>query len=133
MSDLRRLLPVLLLSGSVAGCSRTERFAVDGVWERGPISGDHGGLIVLSLRDEGTHVTGVACRTSSGHLIYSDVAIDSPYPRVEYNFPSGCRFQGAFVSSDSIYGTWTCGVGLQPWYFRRAPASSYSSCAAALP
>jgi hypothetical protein len=131
-----RLASLVLAAGAVASCGHREAFPVDGVWFRGGVSGDHSGIVVLSLRLENERVVGQACRNDTGHLIYKDVPVDGPYPRVVFNDLYGCRFQGGVVSAEAIDGLRRCpgetGPG-QEWFFRRSVPSSYDECAAASP
>lgn len=129
----RRLTGLVLAAASVA-CGDRQSFPVDGIWMRGGVSGDHSGVIVLTLHQDGDRVVGLACHTDTGHLLYKDVPVAGPYPRVEFTEPSGCRFEGGLVSAELIDGRQTCpGDGGGPsfeWPFRRTTPTAYAECAA---
>ncbi len=64
-----------ILALMIACCSRDQTFPVDGAWLRGGISGDHFGVVVMLLRQEGNEVTGSACFTSDPSRPAGDGAI----------------------------------------------------------
>jgi hypothetical protein len=108
--------------------------SADGVWYRAGISGDHSGTVVMLLKQDGTNITGTACYTDTGHLIWKDVRVTGRNPRV--GFGQGiCHFDGAITSSDELGGTNICNNGTPPqdWFFHRVAQSAYDQCVNAGP
>jgi len=131
-----RFVCLMLSTATIVACEQRPRPPVDGVWFLAGVSGDHSGVIVLSLRQQGEEVTGLACRTDSGHLVYKDVPVAGEYPRIEFADLYGCRFQSSVASAETIEGWRKCpsemGQG-QEWFFRRTSPSAYDDCASASP
>jgi len=116
----------------LTSCGERIIFPVDGAWLRGGISGDHSGIIVMLLKQDGNNITGSACRTSSGHLIYRDTPVTGRYPRVGFQV-LGCQFEGGITSTDQLVGSNTCNDTTQQWFFQRASPSDYNACVNASP
>ena len=107
---------------------------MDGTWERGGISGDHFGFVVMQLADDGTRATGVVCYSESGHLIFRDVPASGSYPRIAFDRPGGGRFEGGVISPDAINGFFRLpNAGEQEWAFQRTSPSAYESCRTSRP
>src|SRR5436309_666448 len=108
-------------------CSRDQTFLVDGAWLRGGISGDHFGVVVMLLRQEGDEIAGSACFTNAGHLILRDLPVMGRYPSMTLVWNGG-HYTGRIVSNDTIDGLWEVNGLQQPWMFRRATLSEYEQC-----
>lgn len=80
-------LSVILVLGT--GCDQMPRITVDGLWERGGISGDHFGNYYLRLRNDGNEIAGFACRTSDVHVVFSDVPVHGDYPSLDFVVTAG--------------------------------------------
>jgi hypothetical protein len=86
----------------------------------------------MLLRQDGNDITGTACRTSSGHLIYRDTPVTGRYPRVGFQ-GFGCRFDGGIVSTDQLTGWNVCNDTKEQWFFQRVSLSEYQACVNAGP
>jgi hypothetical protein len=116
----------------IGACGHSQTYSMDGAWIRGGVSGDHFGIIVLLLREEDGRVTGTACRTSSGHLIFRDVPVTGRYPRLTFESGAG-RYAGGVISDEFINGFFQYPGGSQEWTFRRTSPSDYDACQSARP
>jgi hypothetical protein len=123
-----RVAGVVMLAASLPACHHRDVFPMDGTWARGGISGDHLGIYVMQVTVEGSRVTGVACRSSSGYLIFRDVPVTGRYPIVSFALPNGGRYEGAITSPDVIEGAALGSSPTQYWTFVRWPASAYDDC-----
>jgi hypothetical protein len=122
-----RVVYVVILAAWLPVCRHREVFPMDGTWARGGISGDHSGLYVMQITDEGSRVTGAVCHSSSGYLIFRDVPVTGRYPFVSFDLPSGNRYDGAITSPDLIEPV--LGSASTPyWKFTRSPAFVYDDC-----
>src|SRR5262245_38865221 len=57
-----------VLALALVGCH--DHFPMDGTWLRDGVSGDHFGIYILQITDDGTRVNGVACHSDGGYLIF---------------------------------------------------------------
>ncbi|HEY3119811.1 MAG TPA: hypothetical protein VGL15_04250 [Vicinamibacteria bacterium] len=105
---------------------------MDGTWRRGGVSGDHFGIIVIAIREAGDDISGTACRTSSGHLIFRDVPVTGRNPYVTFTLDGG-RYEGEIVSEELIDGLFQYAGGSQEWAFQRTALSEFEACQSALP
>jgi hypothetical protein len=120
----------LALLLTTIGCG--QQFPVDGVWLRGGVPGDHFGLVVLRLTQQGDQIAGTACETSDGHLVYRDVPVAGQYPSLTYSVSFG-NFVGDIVSDSEVQGQFGSGAGLEAWSFQRSTMDMYTRCVSALP
>jgi hypothetical protein len=116
----------------MAACGHSRKYSMDGTWIRGGISGDHFGIIVLLIKDEGAEVTGAACRTSSGHLIFRDVPVSGHYPYVSFVVGDG-RYTGGIISEEVITGSFERAGSSEEWRFQRTSPLEYQACQSARP
>ncbi len=121
-----------ILALIIISCGGDQTFPVDGAWLRGGVSGDHFGIVVMLLRQEGQEITGSACFTSSGHLIARDLPVTGRYPSMTLVVSDG-HYTGRIISNDTIDGLWEVNGLQQPWTFRRASVSEYEQCRNARP
>jgi hypothetical protein len=126
---LKRIAAAAIL---LTSCGHSQRFSMDGTWMRSGISGDHFGIVVLAIKDDGGPVTGTACRTSSGHLVFRDVPLSGHNPYVSFEALGG-RYTGGIISEEVITGSFQSAGGSQEWTFHRTPPSEFEACERALP
>lgn len=97
-------------------CDRTPHAVVDGLWERGGVSGDHFGNYYLDLRTNGGEISGSACRTSDVHLVFTQVPVHGDYPSLNFVVGAvqpccpqfiGARFTGEVAGEQTIVADFT--------------------------
>ena len=123
------LLPALV----VVACHDQEMFSMDGTWRRGGLGTDHSGFVVMRLEQQGDRVTGLLCRTESGHSIFRGQPVSGRYPRVEFEY-YGRRFEGGIVADDQIHGFLPVRPDFQEeWFFTRTSSDDFDRCQSAAP
>jgi hypothetical protein len=96
---------ITLLAALLSVSCQRARVPIDGVWDRGGVSGDHFGNYYLVLESAGDEISGHACRTSEGHIIFRDVPVQGDYPWLHFSVAPGFRFVGRVTSEYTIAGT----------------------------
>lgn len=103
---------------------------VAGSW-RAPGIGHSGQYFDLSLAQDGDTVSGVACSSDGGYLLFEGVPVTGELPDLTFVMPSGARFTGTFEDDrDQIAGDLGPGQGHIPLRFTR---TSDGRCTGAKP
>lgn len=102
--------------------------SVAGNW-RAPGIGHSGNYYELSLTQDGDAISGVACGSDSGFLLFADGLVSGDYPKVVFTDRRGATFSGKFEEDrDQIAGEY--GASRIPLRFTR---SDSGRCAGAKP
>lgn len=99
----------------LVACDHGPRVSVDGLWERGGVSGDHFGNYYLILQADGDDISGYACYTSYDSVLFHDVRVHGDYPSVTFTVGTGsydsccafyldARFDGRVTGNQTIEG-----------------------------
>lgn len=123
------LVAVLAVSGCAVFTGPSK--SVAGSW-RAPGIGHSGHYYDLSLTQSGNKVSGVACGSDGGFLLFEGAPVSGELPTVTFVEPSlGRRFAGTFEEDrDQIAGDFGFGSGHIPLRFVR---SDVGRCAGAKP
>ena len=86
---------------------------LSGLWVRGGVSGDHSGLYLIELEQDGRTLSGVACRLDGDQVIFSRAPVHGwlpahARPSVSFTVPpnapvdsyAGAEFTGRVVNGD---------------------------------
>jgi hypothetical protein len=130
-----RVRPIALaaaLAASACGLLTGPYKSIAGDW-RAPGIGHSGHYFDLSLTQSGDEVSGVACSSESGFLLFEGARVSGELPTVTFVVPStGARFAGKFEEDrDQIAGDLGFGSGHIPLRFVRSEDGG--KCAGAKP
>jgi hypothetical protein len=86
---------------------------LDGVWTARGI-GHTGQTFTMRLQQSGDTVSGMACETDGGILVFRDAPVRGDYPRVRFAVsPAGPSFSGRQDDTHDIVGTYSDGFDLR--------------------
>lgn len=118
----------------VVACASPSR-DIDGVWSSGGLSTDHFSYYHMVLRTNGDEISGRACRTGQGKLLYGGFTVTGDYPHLEFKGrgPSAGDLGEIFVGKydDGIIdGTWRNGLTgrTEQMQFKRAMSPLPEGC-----
>lgn len=101
-----------------------------GLWPTGPSRsvagswyspGGRANSFQLSITQDGDTISGFACNTDAGFLLFRDAPVRGDYPKVSFTAPSGATFSGRFEDDrDQIAGDYKYGSSHKALRFARS-------------
>ena len=101
-----------------------------GLWPTGPSRslagswrspGGRASTFELSITQDGDTISGVACNTDSGFLLFRDAPVRGDYPDVSFTAPNGATFSGRFEDDrDQIAGDYGSSTSHRALRFSRS-------------